>query len=114
MNVLWIVNNIVPELSEATGLAGSASGSWLIDISQGLSKTEGINLAIAAVGGTELKKIAIGNITYYLLPGNGKNMLFYTKKYEKLWKEIKEDFASGIDLAERGDPVNADGLQMLG
>lgn len=111
MNVLWIVNNIVPELSEATGLAGSASGSWLIDISQGLSKTEGINLAIAAVGGTELKKIAIGNITYYLLPGNGKNMLFYTKKYEKLWKEIKEDFK--VDIVHLHGTEYSHGLSFL-
>lgn len=96
MKVLWIVNNLLPELAEATGLAGSASGSWLIDLSQGISKEDNINLAIAAVGGNEFKKITIGKITYYLLPGTGKNMLFYTKKYEKLWKEINDEFHPDI------------------
>ncbi len=96
MNILWIVNNILPELSEATGLPGSASGSWLIDLSQKLSQRDDINLAIAAVGGNEFKKVNIGNVTYYLLPGNGRNMLFYTKKYEKIWKDINGDFKPDI------------------
>jgi glycosyltransferase involved in cell wall biosynthesis len=96
MNILWIANNIVPELAEYTGLPTSASGSWLVDLSQKLSEYSGINLAIAAVSGTEYKKIVINKITYYIIPGNGKNMLFYTKKYEKLWRDINNDFKPDI------------------
>lgn len=96
MNILWIVNNIVPELSEYSGLPSSASGSWLVDLSQKLSEKNNINLAIAAVGGNEYKKIQIKNITYYVLPGTGKNMLFYTKKYETIWKKINNDFKPDI------------------
>ena len=88
MNILWITNNVLPELAEKTGLATSASGSWLIDLSQKLSENPNTNLAIATVAGNEYKKVKVGNITYYLLPGNGRNMLFYTKKYEQLWKKI--------------------------
>lgn len=111
MRVLWIVNNILPELAEATGLAGSVSGSWLIDLSQSLSKSDGIDLAIAAIGGNEFKKVVIGNITYYLLPGTGKNMLFYTKKYEKIWKEIKEDF--NVDIVHLHGTEYSHGLSFL-
>ena len=31
-----------------------------------------------------------------MLPGNGKNMLFYTKKYETLWKKINSEFKPDI------------------
>lgn len=96
MKILWIVNNIMPKLANVTKLATSASGSWLIDIADQLSKREDIELAIAAVGGTEYQKHCIENVTYYVLPGTGKNMLFYTKKYEKLWKMINEDFKPDI------------------
>lgn len=96
MRILWIVNNIMPKLAEATGLPGSASGSWLIDISKQLSLRSDVTLAIAAIGGKEYRKLEIDNITYYVLPGTGKNMLFYTKQYEKTWKAIKEEFQPDI------------------
>lgn len=92
MKILCIVNNLMPKLAEKTGIKGSTSGSWLIDITERLSKTEGVSLAIATVGGDKFQKIEIDGIIYYLLPGNGKNLLFYTKKYEKLWKNIAQDF----------------------
>lgn len=96
MKILWIVNNIMPELAKETGLATSASGSWLIDLSNQLKKEAEIELAIAAVGGNSYQKLHIDNITYYLLPGTGRNMLFYTKSYEKLWKKINDDFKPDI------------------
>ena len=96
MKVLCIVNNVMPKLAEKTGLTGSSSGSWLIDISEKISKEKDVSLAIATVGGNKFKKIEIDNITYYLLPGNGKNLLFYTKKYEKIWKNINEDFKPDV------------------
>ncbi len=96
MKILWIVNNIMPKLAKVTNLNASASGSWLIDMADQLSKNENIDLAIAAVGGKQYQKHCMENITYYLLPGTGKNMLFYTKKYEKLWKEINKDFQPDI------------------
>ena len=87
MNVLWIVNNILPDLAAATGLATSPSGSWLIDLSKQLSENEDISLAIAAVGGDKFCSYTINGIKYYLLPGNGRNMLFYCRDYEQLWKK---------------------------
>ena len=96
MRILCIVNNVMPKLAEKTGLSGSASGSWLIDVSEQISMREDMSLAIATVGGKKFQKIEIDNITYYLLPGTGKNLLFYTKKYEKLWKQINQDFKPDI------------------
>ena len=96
MKVLWISNIVMPELAKHLGIAGSASGSWLVDIADGLSRSEKTDIAVACVWGNEFKKLSLNNKTYYLLPGNGKNMLFYTKKFEKLWRKICEDFKPDI------------------
>ena len=91
MRVLWIVNNLIPQASEAIGKSNSSSGTWLFEWSRRLVDA-GVNLAIACVYGSEFRSFSNKGITFYLLPGNGKNMLFYTKKYEKLWKKIVSDF----------------------
>ena len=96
MKILWIVNMVMPELAEHIGVQTSVSGTWMIDISRMLADHEDIDLAIACVHGKTFKKTEVNGITYYTLPGNGKNMLFYTKGYEKLWKEINQDFAPDI------------------
>ena len=46
----------MPKLAEKTGLLASASGSWLIDISEQISKKYEVELAIAAVGGKQYQK----------------------------------------------------------
>lgn len=90
MRILWIVNIVMPELAEHLGIPVAASGSWLIDIADGLAKTDN-KIAIACVYGDTFKKIELNNKVYYLLPGSGKNLLFYTKKYEEIWKSIVKD-----------------------
>ena len=87
---------LLPDVADYLGVQTGASGTWMIDISRALSTTPNIELAVACVHGNEYKKIKHNSITYYLLPGTGKNMLFYTKKYEKLWAKINDDFAPDI------------------
>lgn len=111
MNVLWITNNVQPELAEKYGLATSASGSWLIDLAQKVSQSPDVNLSIATVAGSKYRKTVIGNITYYLLPGDGKNMLFYTKRYEKIWKKIASDFK--VDIVHLHGTEYSHGLSFL-
>ena len=96
MKILWIVNMLLPDAADHLGVQTGASGTWMIDISHALSTTPDIELAVACVYGNEYKKFKHNSITYYLLPGTGKNMLFYTKKYEKIWAKINEDFAPDI------------------
>ena len=79
MKILWIVNMLMPEIAEHLGVQTSSSGTWMIDISKKLSQDENVELSVACVYGNEFKKLKHNNITYYMLPGNGKNMLFYTK-----------------------------------
>ena len=96
MKILWIVNMVMPELAEHLKIQTSASGTWMIDISRMLAEQADIDLAIACVHGNTLKKEKLNGITYYTLPGNGKNMLFYTRKYESMWKQINAEFAPDI------------------
>lgn len=96
MKILWIVNMLLPEIAEYLNTTTSASGTWMIDFSKKLSKENNIVLGIACVYGNKFQKITINKITYYLLPGNGRNMLFYTRKYEKIWANINEDFEPDI------------------
>lgn len=96
MRILWIVNMLLPEAADYLNVTTSASGSWMIDISQKLADTKNIDLAVACVHGNQFRKIKVNHITYYLLPGTGKNMLFYTSKYEKLWQKINDDFRPDI------------------
>ena len=92
MRVLWIVNIIMPELAEHIGKLTAPSGSWLVDISDGLSKEKDIDIAIAAIGGDEFKKYELGDKTYYLIPGSGRDMYMYSKNVEKHWHKVYEDF----------------------
>lgn len=96
MRILWITNMVMPKLADFLAIETGSSGTWMIDISEKLSQKSDIRLAIACVYGKSYRKIELNNITYYLLPGNGKNMLFYTKKYEKVWKIINDDFKPDI------------------
>lgn len=96
IRVLWIVNMILPELAMHIGKATGPSGSWMEDLSQKVSRNEEIELAVAAVGGEEYKEISINNICYFMLPGNGKTMLFYNKRLIKYWSKIYEKFKPDI------------------
>lgn len=96
MKVLWIVNMLLPSAAEYLGVQSGSSGTWMIDISEKLAQGDTVELAVACVYGKEYKKFLHNNITWYLLPGNGKNMLNYTKSYENIWKRINDEFKPDI------------------
>ena len=88
MRLLWIVNMLLPDAADYLGVKTGLSGTWMIDISHMLAEQENTELAIACIYGKEFRKFDAKGITYFCLPGNGKNMLVYTKKYEKMWNDI--------------------------
>ncbi len=111
MKILWIVNMVMPELAEHLNVQTSSSGTWMIDISKMLSSQPDVDLAIACVHGNTYKKETVNGITYYMLPGTGKNMLFYTKKYEEMWKTVNDDFKP--DLVHLHGTEYSHGLSFL-
>ncbi len=96
MNVLWIANMLLPEVAEHLGVKTSPSGTWMIDLSNKIAEKDEITLAITCVYGNEFKKIELNDKIYYLIPGNGKKLLFYNKGFIKYWKKIEEDFNPDI------------------
>lgn len=96
MKILWIVNMLLPAAAEHLGVQTGTSGTWMIDISDKLAVRTDVDLAVACVYGKEFKKIEYKNITWYLLPGTGRNMINYTKSYESIWKKINEEFNPNI------------------
>ena len=70
MRVLWLVNNIFPELFnalESTSLVKSPiSGSWMYALSECLKKVPDIEIFIVSVyKGKRIKNVKIKNINYY-------------------------------------------------
>ena len=102
---------VMPELAAHLKVSTSVSGTWLIDLSQRLSQSPNINLFIACVYGDKFRKITIGHITYFLLPGTGKNLLFYTKKYKKYWDIICDEI--DIDIVHLHGTEYSHGLSFL-
>lgn len=110
-NILWIVNMVMPDLAEHLNIKTGSSGTWMIDLSRRLVDAQDCRLAIACVYGNELKKYEIKGITYYTLPGVPRNMYFYTPRFEKVWKEINDDFKP--DLVHLHGTEYSHGLSFL-
>ena len=76
MKILWCVNILLPDAAKAVGASQTPFGGWMVSLSSNLAKIDGIKLAIATFySGSELKKLEINNIIYYLIPGGTKAML---------------------------------------
>ena len=95
MNVLWIVNTIFPLPSKALGLPEPVLGGWMYGLAEQVAKSNGIRLAVVTTySSTELKKMSISGIDYFLLPC--KNKIKYDTNLESLWEKVCEDFQPDI------------------
>lgn len=95
MNILWITNTIFPEPSKYLNLAPPVVGGWMYSLAEQIIKQgENIKFSVATVYyGSELKKLEVNNITYYLLPSkkNGYNI-----KLEAFWKQVVDDYKPDV------------------
>ena len=96
MRILWIVNMVLPPLAEHLNINTGSSGTWMFDIADRLAADERIDFAVACVHGSEYRKIETKGTVYYCIPGGGKQMMFYQKKFAAYWKKIVEDFQPDI------------------
>lgn len=99
MNVLWIVNNVLPEAQEL--LTGDSnykfSGGWIIGAAEALTKQQELSLTVAtcAVGINNLIRLAGKSIVYYLLP-YGKGNITINHEYEHYWRQIRDEVKPDI------------------
>lgn len=96
MKVLWIVNIVLPELAEHLGVQTSPSGTWMIDLSNKIAEDSNVELAVACVYGNEFKCVELNNKKYYLIPGSGKQMIFYNKNLVTYWEKIESEFCPDL------------------
>lgn len=96
MKILWIANMLLPDAADYLGVKTGSSGTWMVNLSNELAKSCEIELAIACVYGNKFKDFKVNNIRYFCLPGNGKTMLFYSKKLIKYWDIVEESFNPDI------------------
>jgi len=95
MKILWIVNTIFPAPSKTLGLPEPVFGGWMYGLAEQLSKSDGIELAVATTfWGSELEEMNLGGITYYLLPS--KNKLQYDTDLEDHWKGVCHHFGPDV------------------
>ena len=96
MKILWIVNMVMPELANYLQVTTGSSGTWMFDIAKRLGESPDYDFAVACVFGKQFRKEAVNNTMYYVLPGSGKNMLFYTREYEEIWRDVIQEFKPDI------------------
>lgn len=86
MRILWTVNTFEQKIAEKMGMKSSHAISWVVAMSDYLSKCKDLSLAIAAPCKTEeLSKKEIDGVVYYAVPSD-----------EKSWKAVMEDFSPDI------------------
>lgn len=99
MNVLWITNILLPEVS--AHLAGDgvvrASGGWLSSLLEVLERVHEINLAVATVSGRvdHLVDYEGVNTRYFVIPSK-TSVYNYSRKTEKYWEKINEMFRPDV------------------
>lgn len=94
MNVLWVVNYILPEAKSI--LSGTqdrikSTGGWVQGAADSVQKNQSINLFIASIdpNATELRSVFGEKIVYYLVPCP-KGSLRYDCSQEVYWRMVKE------------------------
>lgn len=113
MNILWCVNILLPDIAKAIGAPLTPLGGWMESLSSDLAKIDGINLAIATIySGSELKKVEVNNIVYYLIPGGHKSMLGKANsRHISYWRKLARDFQP--DLLHLHGTEYSHGLALL-
>ena len=88
---------MLPPVCEALELPVPSIGGWMYSSLKRLKKAGIGVIAVATVySGKKLIEIQIDDVTYYLLPLNGKSAIKYNKHLEPLWFSIKESFKPDI------------------
>lgn len=97
MRILWITNIKLPPLCEQLQLPVPSIGGWMYSSLKRLVVNSQDSYGVATIWeGKELKEYNINNVTYYLLPLNGKISTEYNKHLEKYWRMIKASFKPDI------------------
>ncbi|GAA5219845.1 glycosyltransferase family 4 protein [Membranihabitans marinus] len=71
--ILWIVNQIQPDLSTHLGLSPSVFGGWVHETINSLKQEGDLELGIVCLGEKTLAEYRVSEVTYFLIPQNPKD-----------------------------------------
>lgn len=113
MQILWLINIALPEVSQLMNKPPSPFGGWLIDICKKLSKNENIKLSIAFPEPTlnNIKELNGEDITYYAFPHvqlKDKDLIKNNIYFKKILKKVQPNLVHiyGTELAHSLAMVN--------
>ena len=97
MRILWITNNLFPDVCKEIGVNEPLNTGWTFSSANALLKNHSdINLAVATLyDGDHLKTMVLNGITYFLVPKSGSNKV-YSAKLEYYWKDIQEQYLPDV------------------
>lgn len=93
MKILWITNNLFPDVCKELGIETTVFGGWMYAGAKALCNANGkIDLAIATIyNGDKFQKKKINGITYFLIPDKSNNIKDQSS-IEQYWRLVKEKF----------------------
>ncbi|HET6559124.1 MAG TPA: glycosyltransferase family 4 protein [Prolixibacteraceae bacterium] len=93
MKVLWIINNLFPDICNELGIETPVGGGWIFSSAKTfLNLYPSIQLGVASPYNVEKQKThVINGITYFLVP-NSKQKDKYNQNLETQWKHIQHNF----------------------
>lgn len=88
IKILWVVNELFPEVCERLNLGKTYVGGWVNGLSENIKKNKNIDLHIAtAAFVSDVKNFYINEINFHVLPTNGNNKTYQTD-LENHWKNV--------------------------
>lgn len=96
MNILWLINIPLPEISKLLNEKPTPFGGWLVNASLSLSQRDSVNLSVAfpKKDSLEIKVLKGEKINYYEFSSiNNKRVILnhYTTQFEKILNIVKPD-----------------------
>jgi glycosyltransferase involved in cell wall biosynthesis len=99
MKVLWLLNEMLPDLAVALGKPSPIGGGWLVALSRALRQEGTIRLGVASrvVGGNRFS-ISLGGIQHFTVPAppKGFGLLRPTKQMLHRYQEIVDEFSPDV------------------
>lgn len=88
MRVLWITNNLLPDVCDFLHIPKVVKTGWLHSAANEIKNDVQLHVAALYDGG-RIQCISLNEIDYILVPSNG-NYLKYNKKRCRLWENVRE------------------------
>lgn len=111
MKILWVTNQIFPEISKELGMDSSKTGGWMFALAEGLKTHNNLELIICSVANIKaIVEKKIDGIQYFVLPSKLPTQ-YYDKKLSPIWAKFINQITP--DIVHIHGTENAHGLVLV-